>query len=76
MSALPEVDDPAVEGEEDLLNTLNSASELNINAGGNDKVMHIVEKAADGSESFDDIMAEWNKAWDKAQTDNKVTVDQ
>lgn len=70
------VDDPAVSGEEDLLNTLNSASELNVNAGGNDKVMHIVEKAADGSESYDDIMAEWNKAWDKAQTDNKVTVDQ
>ena len=69
------VDDPAAEGEADVLNTLNSASELNINAGGNDKVMHIVEKAADGSESFDDIMAEWNTAWDKAQTDNGVSQD-
>ena len=68
-------DDPAVAGEEDILNTLNSASELNVNNGGNDKVMKIVEKAADGSESYDDIMAEWNTAWDKAQTDNKVSQD-
>lgn len=68
-------DSPAVEGEEDLLNTLNADSDLNINNGGDQKVMGIVEHASKGDESFDDIMAEWNAAWTKAQEDNGVTVE-
>lgn len=67
-------DDPAVAGEEDLLNTLNSDSELMINAGGNQKVMSIVEHAANGDESFDDVMNEWNEAWTTAQEDNSVEI--
>lgn len=67
-------DDPAVEGEEDLLNSLNSESELNINAGGNDKIQAIIEHAANGDKSFDDIMKEWNEAWTSAQEAEGVEV--
>ena len=67
-------DEPAAAGEEDLLNTLNSDSELNINGGGNDKIMKIVEHAANGDESYDDIMKEWNQVWSDAQTKNNVEV--
>ena len=54
---------------------MNSESELNINAGGNDKIQKIIEHAANGDESFDDIMGEWNKAWDDAQQTNGISVD-
>lgn len=60
-------DDPAAEGEEDLLNELNSESELNFNNGGNTKVQEIVEHASIGDMSYDDIMAEWNAKWAEAQ---------
>jgi len=67
-------DEPSVSGEEDLLNELNSESELNINAGGDSKIQRIVECASDGSQSFDDIMAEWNEAWTNAQESAGVEV--
>jgi len=67
-------DEPAVSGEEDLLNELNSESELNLNAGGNSKIQKIVEHAANGDQSFDDIMAEWNEAWSDAQESAGVEV--
>ena len=60
-------DQPALAGEETFLNDMNSESELSINAGGNDKVQRIVEAGATGSESFDDIMADWNQKWQDAQ---------
>lgn len=68
-------DTPAIEGEEDLLNVLNTDSDLNFNQGGDQKLMSIIEHASMGDESFDDIMKEWNTAWTKAQTDNGVTVE-
>ena len=58
---------PALEGEEDFMNEMNSESELNFNAGGDVKVQAIVEAAATGSQTFDDIMAEWTAAWNAAQ---------
>jgi ABC-type glycerol-3-phosphate transport system substrate-binding protein len=67
-------DEPALEGEEDLLNTLNTDSELNINAGGDTKIQEIVEHAANGDEKFDDIMADWNQRWSDAQESNGVKV--
>ena len=67
-------DESAAAGEEDLLNTLNADSDLMINAGGKDKVQKIIEHAANGDESFDDIMAEWNAAWTQAQEDNGVEI--
>ena len=67
-------DESAAAGEEDLLNTLNADSDLMINAGGKDKVQKIIEHAANGDESYDDIMAEWNAAWTQAQEDNGVEI--
>lgn len=60
-------DAPSVAGEEDFLNELNAESELNINAGGDSKVQNIVEHAANGDKTFDEIMEEWNAAWSGAQ---------
>jgi hypothetical protein len=60
-------DASAIAGEETLLNDINSESELSFNAGGNAKVQRIVEAAATGSETFDDIMADWTAAWNDAQ---------
>ena len=67
-------DEPAVAGEEDLLNELNTESELNINNGGNTKIQEIIEHAANGDKEFDDIMAEWNAAWSDAQESCGVEV--
>ena len=60
-------DEAAIAGEETLLNDINAESELSFNAGGNAKVQRIVEAAATGSETFDDIMADWTAAWNDAQ---------
>lgn len=67
-------DEPSVKGEEDYLNDMNSESELNINAGGNEKIQAIIEHAANGDESFDDIMKEWNQKWTDAQDANGIEV--
>lgn len=67
-------DQPALAGEEDFLNEMNAESELSINAGGNDKVQRIVEAGATGSESFDDIMADWNQKWQDAQEELGIEV--
>ena len=67
-------DQPALSGEEDYLNQMNAESELSINAGGNDKVQRIVEAGATGSESFDDIMADWNSKWQAAQKELGIEV--
>ena len=67
-------DQPALDGEDDYLNDMNSESELNINNGGDKRIQAIVEHAANGDESFDDIMAEWNKAWSDAQQTNDIEV--
>ncbi|MBQ8596947.1 MAG: carbohydrate ABC transporter substrate-binding protein [Lachnospiraceae bacterium] len=67
-------DQVALAGEETLLNDMNSESELSFNAGGNAKVQRIVEAAATGSETFDDIMADWKAAWNDAQDYLGVSV--
>lgn len=65
-------DQPAIAGEENFLNEMNAESELSINAGGNDKVQRIVEAGATGSETFDDIMADWNDKWAAAQEELEI----
>ncbi len=65
---------PALEGEENFLNDMNSESELSFNAGGNAKVQRIVEAAATGSETYDDIMADWTEAWNAAQKELGIEV--
>lgn len=67
-------DQPALPGEEDFLNQMNAESELSINAGGNDKVQKIVEAGATGSESFADIMDDWNTRWQDAQIELGIEV--
>ena len=67
-------DQPSLDGEDDYLNDMNSESELNINAGGDKRIQAIVEHAANGDESFDDIMNEWNEAWTNAQKANDIEV--
>jgi len=67
-------DVPALAGEEAFLNEMNAESELSFNAGGNDKVQRIIEAAATGSESFDDIMADWTTAWNDAQDELGIEV--
>ena len=61
-------ENPAVAGEEDLLNELNAESELNYRAGGDRRIQLIIEHASKQDKSFDDIMDEWNEAWTNAQT--------
>lgn len=58
---------PALPGEEDLLNELNSESELAYRAGGDSKVQKIIEHASNKDMTFEEIMDEWNKAWSQAQ---------
>lgn len=65
---------PAVSGEETFLNDMNSESELSFNAGGDAKVQRIVEAAATGSETLDDIYADWTAAWNAAQTECGISV--
>ncbi len=67
-------DQPALDGEADYLNQMNSESELSFNAGGNSKVQAIVEAADTGSESLDDIMADWTAAWNAAQEELGIEV--
>lgn len=67
-------DEPALAGEETFLNDMNAESELSFNAGGNAKVQRIIEAAATGSESFDDIMADWSSAWSDAQEELGIEV--
>ena len=67
-------DQPALAGEETFLNDVNAESELSFNAGGNAKVQRVVEAAATGSESYDDIMADWAEAWSAAQEELGIEV--
>ena len=67
-------DKPALEGEADFLNQMNAESELSFNAEGNFKVQKIVEAASTGSETYDEIMAEWTEAWNAAQEELGIEV--
>ncbi len=69
-------DDPALEGEEDLLTDLNADSELNINNAGDTKIQELIEHAANGDESFDDVMNDWNQKWTDAQETEGVEVNE
>lgn len=69
-------DEPALAGEEDILNELNADSELNINSGGDSKIQAIVEHAANGDMTFDEIMDDWNQRWSDAQAGVGVEINQ
>lgn len=59
-------DQPSVKGEEDLFNTLNSDSELAINAGGNARIQAIVEHASKHDKPYNDLVKDWNSKWNDA----------
>ncbi len=65
--------DPALEGEEDLMNEMNAESELNINNGGDSRVQTIIESAANGV-PYEDLISEWSQAWSDAQAALGVEV--
>lgn len=67
-------DAPALPGEETYLNELNAESELNIKNSGDSKIQKIIEHAANGDKSFDDIMNEWNQLWSDAQATLGIEV--
>ena len=65
------VDDPAKEGEEDLLANVNSDSEFGINNGNGKKIQDIVVDAANKTKTIDQIMDEWNQKWSDAVESNE-----
>lgn len=66
-------DKPALEGEEDLYSAVNNDSELSLDADPT-HIARIVEAAKTGSESFDDIMSDWNDRWTDAQERNNIEI--
>jgi raffinose/stachyose/melibiose transport system substrate-binding protein len=67
------VDNPAPTGEEQLWDQIDTKSEIGINKE-NTHVQRVLESAYDKSETFDDIMKDWNQRWSAAQTDLGITV--
>jgi raffinose/stachyose/melibiose transport system substrate-binding protein len=47
-----------------------------INAGGKEKTQQLIEHAAMGDMTFDEVMAEWNADWTSAQEANGVEITQ
>ena len=68
------VDEPALAGEEDLLNQMNAESDLNFNASGNIKIQDIITNAFNGTKTFDEIMKDWTKKWNDAQDELGIEV--
>lgn len=64
-------DEPAKDGEEDLLGDVNSDSELGINNGNGKKIQNIVEEAANNGKTIDQIMQEWDQKWAAAVEENE-----
>ncbi len=67
------VDAPALDGEEDYYNIVNNDSELSLDA---DSVhaARIIEAAETGSETFGDIINDWNARWTAAQERNGIEI--
>ena len=67
------VDAPAVAGEEDYYSIVNNDSELSFDSDPT-HVARIIEAAETGSESFDDIINDWNERWKNAQERNGIEI--
>lgn len=65
-------DNDTREGEETLYNDINNGSEIGLGTAKEPK-QAIVEAAITGDKTLDEIMAEWNEKWTKAQIDHGVT---
>jgi len=62
---------PGDEGE--LFSLINNASDVKLEADST-HVIRVIDAAVNGNETLDEIMEDWNKSWNKAQTDNNVTI--
>lgn len=69
------VDAPPFKGEENLLTILNAESGLLINQSGDWKIRQLIEHAATGDASFDQLMDIWNERWGWAQKKNGISAD-
>ena len=69
------VDNPALEGEEDLFDKINNESEVGLNSD-NYPDQAILEAALTGSATLDEIMEDWNERWFSAQKKFEVEVNQ
>ncbi len=69
------IDNPPLEGEEELFNLVNNDSEIGLN-NSNEPKQAIVEAALLQSMTFDEIMDEWNEKWTSAQENNGVTPEE
>ena len=58
-------DAPAPDDKADLMSNVMQEAELSLNAD-QTHVMRIVEAAINGDETLDDIVADWNAAWNDA----------
>lgn len=67
------IDNPAPAGEETLFNDLNSESEVSLNVD-NFHVCQVLEHALIGDMTLDEIVADWNQRWTKAQEKYGVAV--
>lgn len=67
------IDNPAPVGEETLFNDLNSESEVSLNVD-NFHVCQVLEHALIGDMTLDEIVADWNQRWTKAQEKYGVAV--
>ena len=66
-------DNPAPAGEETLKDDINTESEVGLNTV-NDPDCAILEAALTGSQTLDEIMAEWNAKWTAAQESLGVEI--
>ena len=68
-------EEPAIAGEEDLRDKISAESEVNIDLDGNGlRLAAVIEHAANGDMTYDDIVAGWNQAWSDAQESLGVEV--
>jgi hypothetical protein len=66
-------DNPALPGEEDLLERIKTQSEVAINMT-NQHVIDIAEAAIRGNKTLKEITDDWNARWSAAQRRYNVTI--
>nr|WP_308743003.1 extracellular solute-binding protein [uncultured Anaerocolumna sp.] len=67
------IDNPAAPGEETFFNDINNESEIGLNVD-NYHVSQVLEHALTGDMTLDEIVADWNAKWSKAQEKFSIKV--
>lgn len=68
------VDEPALAGEEEYYDLLNSDSELAFDGDNGVRGQDIIVSASQGTKTLDEIMDNWNARWSDAQEANDIEV--